>query len=129
MQIKITTIVFSVIIFLVVIELIRKERLTFKYALGWLIISLAGIFLALFENMLFGLGQVLGFELTSNFIFFMLFCIFILLSLVLTVFLCQQNSRIDSMAQHIGLLEYELHHLKEQMGEGENMGLSSEKEK
>ena len=46
---KILTILLSSIIFLLVIELVRKEKLTFKYAFGWLIVSFLAVFLALFD--------------------------------------------------------------------------------
>jgi hypothetical protein len=39
----------------------------------------------------------------------------VFLSLVLTVFLCQQNSRNDIMAQKIALLEFEIKQLKQKM--------------
>jgi hypothetical protein len=41
--------------------------------------------------------------------------VFVFLSLLLTVFLCQQNSRNDVMAQKIALLEFELNELKKKL--------------
>ena len=103
----------SIVIFLFVLDLVRRHKLTFKYALGWLFISAAGIFCVVFDQLLFACAAFLGFELPSNFIFFALFCVFVFLSLLLTVFLCQQNNRNDAMAQKIAILEFELKELKE----------------
>jgi hypothetical protein len=86
--------------------------LTFKYAVGWLLVAGGGIFFAVFYHLLYALAAWLGFELPSNFIFFALFCVFVFLSLLLTVFLCQQNIRNDLMAQKIALLEFEVKELK-----------------
>jgi hypothetical protein len=105
----------SVCIFLSVIDLVRRRRLTFKYAVGWLLVSAGAIFFAFFPRLLFACASWLGFELPSNFIFFALFCVFIFLSLLLTVFLCQQNSRNDVMAQKIALLEFEISELKKKL--------------
>ena len=102
----------SVVIFLCVVDLVRRHKLTFKYALGWLFVSAAAIFLAVFHQALFWCAAFLGFELPSNFIFFALMCVFVLLSLLLTVFLCQQNERNDAMAQKIAILEFEIKELK-----------------
>ena len=113
MNIHVVAIAVSVAIFLFVIELVRQRRLTFKYAVGWLMVSAGAIFFAVFYRLLFACASLLGFELPSNFIFFALFCVFILLSLLLTVFLCQQNNRNDVMAQKIALLEFELKRLSE----------------
>ncbi len=112
MPIKLLTIVLAVLLLLFVIELVRREKLTFKYAFGWILISIAAIFLAVFDNILTHLAKTLGFELASNFIFFTLLSIFIFLTLVMTIFLCQQNNRNDKMAQKIGALEFELDELK-----------------
>jgi hypothetical protein len=92
---------------------VRRRKLTFKYAVGWLFVSGGAIFFAVFYRLLFACAAWLGFELPSNFIFFFtLFCVFVFLSLLLTVFLCQQNNRNDVMAQKIALLEFELNELK-----------------
>jgi hypothetical protein len=112
--IKVIAVFLSLFIFFLVIELIRRERLTFKYAAGWLGITSLGVLLAIFDKIVFKIAQLLGFELTSNFIFFALLSIFVFLSLLMTVFLCQQNNRNDVMAQKIGILEHEIENLKKE---------------
>ena len=67
---------------------------------------------ALEPRWIFHLASHLGFEVPSNFIFFCLMGAFVFLSLLLTVFLCQQNRRNDRMAQKIALLERDLLDLK-----------------
>jgi hypothetical protein len=110
-------------VMLLVIELVRRERLTFKYAMGWLLTALAGMSGAVFDGILHGLSGAFGFELTSNFIFFVLLCGFIFLSLMLTVFLCQQNDRNDKMARRLALLEFEVQrHLEAKAGEAGSGG-------
>ena len=115
MNIHVVATVVSVAIFAFVIELVRRRRLTFKYAVAWLLVSGGAIFFAVFYKFLFACAAFLGFELPSNFIFFTLFCVFVTLSLLLTVFLCQQNIRNDLMAQKIALLEFELKELKKKI--------------
>ena len=112
MNIQVLAIVISVAIFLFVLDLVRRHRLTFKYALGWLSVSGAAVFFAVFKQGLFWCAAFLGFELPSNFIFFALLCAFVFLSLFLTVFLCQQNDRNDAMAQKIAILEFEINGIK-----------------
>ncbi len=115
MGIKLLSIVLSLGIFLFVMELVRRERLTFKYAMGWLMASALAVFFSVFHTFLFAISAFFGFELPSNFIFFALLCIFVLLGLLLTVFLCQQNNRNDRMAKKIGILEFELQELKKKV--------------
>ncbi len=112
MSLKTLTVILSLLMFLIVIELIRRERINFKYASGWMLVSILAIFLTVFDTFLFQAADFLGFELASNFIFFTLLSVFVFLSLLMTIFLCQQNERNDKMAQKIGMLELEVEQLK-----------------
>lgn len=113
MSAKILAVVLAASILVFVFELIRREKLTFKYAFGWILISASGLFFAVFDQWLYRLAAWLGFQVPSNFIFFVLLGAFVFLSLLLTIFLCQQNSHNDTISQKIGMLEFELEQLKE----------------
>lgn len=112
MGIKFFAISVSLLILLTTVDLVRRNRLTFKYAFGWMLLSVLAIFFEIFDELLFRLSTWFGFILPSNFIFFILLVLFVFLALFLTVFLCQQDSRNDHMAQRIGMLELELEELK-----------------
>jgi hypothetical protein len=99
-------------VFLSIVELARREKISFKYAMPWFVVSLVAIFFAVFDRWLLGIAFALGFELASNFVFFACLCGFVFLSLFLTIFVCQLNERNEKMAQMIGLLEYEIRKLK-----------------
>lgn len=103
----------AIVVIGVVLELVRRQRLTFKYAFGWLTAGLAALFFAVFDRCLFRLAYALGFQLPSNFVFFALLTILIFLSLLMTLFLCQQNARNDALAQKLALLELELDRLRQ----------------
>ena len=111
-MLKILTLTIAVIILWIVIELTRKEKLTFKYAFAWILVGLLAILGVVFDGGLFQIARWFGFQLPSNFIFFTLLTAFVFLSLMLTIFLSQQNNRNDKMAQKIAFLEYEIEELK-----------------
>lgn len=98
-----------------VIDLVRRERLTFKYAAGWILLAIGGMALVSFDHLIALLSRALGFALPSNFIFFCAVVGGVLMSLFLTLFLCQQNNHNDRMAQKIGLLENEINELKKKV--------------
>jgi hypothetical protein len=112
MTVKTFSLILSVCVLLSIMELARREKISFKYAMPWFILSLTAIFFAVFDKWLLRLAFALGFELASNFIFFTCLCGFVFLSLFLTIFVCQLNERNEKMAQLIGLLEYEIRKLK-----------------
>ena len=113
MEIRTVALFLSSGLLLFVVELVRREKLTFKYAFAWLFFTAVGVLAAAEPRWVFWLAARSGFELPSNFIFFGLMGIFIFLSLLLTVFLCQQNRRNDRMAQKIGLLGREIDEIRE----------------
>lgn len=115
MAIRLLALVISLGIFLSVLDLVRRRKLTFKYALAWLFVSGLAVFMAVFHKILFTMAAWFGFELPSNFIFFTLMCVFVCLSLLLTLFLCQQNERNNCMAQRIAMLEADIEQLKERL--------------
>lgn len=106
--------IFSFCVFCGIIELIRREKLRFHYALGWLLAAALAMIGALFPFIPFFMADLLGFELPSNFIFFAILSVLILMTLLMTIFLCRQDRRNDAMAQKIGLLEAEVNALKKQ---------------
>lgn len=117
----ITVVLFCLLVFFI-LDLIRREKLSFKYAFGWLCGCVLGITFAVFQNVLQKTSSALGFVLMSNFVFFV--CVFaaVFLGLLLTVFLYQQQRRGDIMAQRIALLQEELDALKSKMDTAERTG-------
>ncbi|MDP2654064.1 MAG: DUF2304 domain-containing protein [Candidatus Omnitrophota bacterium] len=116
MNARYLSIILSVLVLMFVFELVRREKLTFKYAMGWIFVLSLAVFCAVFDDLLYALSDRLGFALTSNFIFYVILGGFVFLSLLMTIFLCQQNGRNDAIAQKLGLLEEELRELKKKTG-------------
>ena len=126
MTVRLLVMGLSLLLFLVIIEFVRRERLTFKYAVGWLAVSFCGFLFSWHDRILSRISTVCGFELLSNFVFFSVLCAFVFLSLFLTILVCQQNGRNDRMAQRLGLLENLLKRLQE---EQKKMSLESREER
>lgn len=112
MNAKWVAVVFLLALLAMVIELVRREKLTFKYAIGWIAIALVGLALVAFDGMVSAISSALGFALPSNFIFFSCIVAGIFEALFLTIFLCQQNARNDHLVQKVTLLENELEEIK-----------------
>lgn len=112
MSVKTLSIGVALLLILFIVELIREEKMTFKYAFGWLILSLLGIVFVVCENLVWTLTRFFGFQLASNFIFFTMLCGFVFLCLIMTIFLCQQNKRNDTIAQKLCLMQREIEDLR-----------------
>ena len=99
-------------LFVLILDLIRREKLTFKYAFGWMAAVLAGLAMVLADRLFERAASLLGFELLSNFVFFCCIGVAVFLGLLLTVFLCQQSQRNECMAKKIAMLEAEIKNTK-----------------
>ena len=104
---KIVAILVSVVILFAVIDLIRRQKMTFKYSFGWLSVCFVVLFFAINDQFLKKIARFFGFALPSNFIFFLLLVFVIYLTLILTVYTNEQNTRVESLAQAIAILEHQ----------------------
>jgi len=111
MSAKYIAVIVLIAIFGLILDLIRREKLTFKYAFGWMLAVLTGLIIALADQAFEGVALFFGFELLSNFIFFCCAGVAVILGLLLTVLLCQQSQRNECMAKKIAWLEQELEQL------------------
>ncbi len=105
-------VVFSLVLLLVTIQLIRTHRLREEYSLVWLGASLAIFALAVIDPLVGLLARVFAVTYAPTLIlaFGVLFCVVILLSQTVTISF--QANRIRDLAQTIGILEWRLRQIE-----------------
>ena len=109
---KIFALIMACVILFLVIDLIRRQKMTFKYALTWLTASGCVLFFTVQDHWLNRLAQWAGFTLPSNFIFFLLLIFVIFFSLLLTIHINEQNSKSEALAQAMAKLDHRLKKLE-----------------
>ncbi len=111
---KLIAVTFSLILFAVILQLIRKHKLREEYALIWFAVSLAILLLSLFDRILNELAALVAvvYAPTLILVFGILFCLVLLLAQ--TVMLSTQANRLRDLAQSVGLLEWRLRQLESQ---------------
>ena len=94
----------STIIFLVMVSLLRSRKLREKYAMLWILVSVAVVTLALVPQLLSWLAGALGFQVPSN----LLLKLAILLLLGVTLHLSLEISRLEDetrvLAENVAIL-------------------------
>jgi len=116
---KIFALIMASLILVSVLNQIRRQKMTFKYALAWLVSSSLVLIFTVQDSWLKGLAQWAGFTLPSNFIFFLLLIFVIFFSLLLTIHINEQNSRSESLAQTIAKLDYRLKKIEQEKSQKE----------
>ena len=108
MHVKTFSILITLMILGLVVDLIRRQKMTFKYAVTWFGGCLAALIFAVNDTLLIKISHWAGFALPSNFIFFLLLVFVMYLSLLLTIYINEQNSRTESLAQAIAALQHRI---------------------
>jgi hypothetical protein len=117
MQAKTFAILIAVIILCFIIDLIRRQKMTFKYSLFWLSAALFTVIAAIFDQVLWSVASFAGFKLVSNFIFFLFLAFISAVCLFLTVYINEQNTRTENLAQTVGILDHQLKDLQKKVEE------------
>ena len=95
----------AVFFILVVLYILKKGRMPMKYAIVWLIPSLAIIVLAVVPTVFIDLAQLFGFQTISNLIIGFFFVLLFFIIMALTVIIAGLTTKVNLLIQEISLLK------------------------
>jgi hypothetical protein len=104
-RIQIVSIVFAVLVFGAVFELVRRRYLRERYALLWLGAALVLLVLAVWQGLLATLAHAVGIYYPPNAFFVVAFAFLLLLLLHFSAVVSRQADQTRVLAQRIALLE------------------------
>lgn len=97
----------TVIMFIFMIKLIKKETLQLKYSLLWIIIGVMMIILSIFPCILEYISKVLGIVTPTNTLFLIGLIFELMIVFSLTVALSKSSERVKNLSQEIALIRKE----------------------
>ena len=115
-------------IFLFVLDLVRRRRLSERYAIVWMIAALALLILSIWTGGLDAIADLMGIQEPANAIFIIAFAVVFLLLLNFSVVSSRLGEESKVLAQEVARLEQELRHERSLRG-GEGNGFSGRAEK
>lgn len=92
---------------------IKKNAIDIKYALIWFVVGAILLVFDLFPGLLSFVTKEMGIELPVNMLFFMGFCLSILIIFMLSVYISKLMEQVKKLTQEIALI-------KEKMNKDEN---------
>lgn len=104
-RIQIVAIFAAAVLFLGVLELVRQRRLLERYALGWMFVAVVLLVLAVWNQALTKIADVVGISTPSNALFFVAVGAIILLLLHFSVAVSRLQDQAKVLAQRLALLE------------------------
>ncbi len=91
---------------------VLRKKLDYKSAFSWISIIFILVLLCLFDKILIPIKNFLGFEVTSNMIFFLGFIFLSVLVLSLSAKVNKQNEKIVKLTQELAILKRDNNHEK-----------------
>ena len=104
-NLQIVSCLFLLTIVSIIIYILRKGKITIKYALIWLTAAFILLLFLIFPNLFILLTNILGFSIGSNMIFAGLIAMLMFINIVLTVIVSGQNNKIRLLIQEVSLLK------------------------
>lgn len=108
MVLKIIAVLACLTFMVLVCMQVSKGRLLLRYSLLWLTLALVTIVVSLFPDPVFAIARLVGFDVPSNFLFFMALFFLLAICLSLSVVVSKQAMRMKNLVQNQALLEKRL---------------------
>ncbi|MCL2384008.1 MAG: DUF2304 domain-containing protein [Oscillospiraceae bacterium] len=107
-RLQLPMIIISILFIILVVEIVRKDRISVKYSLVWIFSGAVMLVVSLFPNRFLGVARYFGFEVLSNMLFFVGIGLLMLISISLTVIVSGQKKKIQVLIQEVSLLKEKL---------------------
>ncbi len=98
-----------------ILYLLKKQKLTIRYAIIWLFSAFAFIVFAIVPYTVFVLRDILRMEMPVNVVFVIVFCFVLLLLLSLSSVISSFSDKMKQMAQKQALLEKRVRELEQEL--------------
>ena len=110
--INLVILIFSLLLLIFVVDLVRRKHLREKYSLIWIFVVLVMVVLAGWKNALIDLANFFHVYYPPSLAFLISILFLILLTLALSVIVSHQTTRIIRLIQEIGLLDERIRKLE-----------------
>ena len=108
LNLKILSILFSLIIIFIVLYFVRKNKIIVKYSFIWLFSGSFLLILILFPRILNFLTNLIGIQVASNMIFSLILALLIFITISLTIIVSSQTKKIRLLIQELSMLKSEI---------------------
>jgi hypothetical protein len=112
-RIQLVSILGSVLLLVIVLEMVRRRRLMERYALLWLLSAIVLLGLAAWRNGLVHISKAIGIIYPPNALFFVAFAFVLLLLLHFSAAVSRLSDQTKVLAQRLALLEERVRHGEE----------------
>lgn len=114
---KIVSFIAAMIIFVVIVELVRRKKLMEEFSWIWLLAGVTIVIVAIWEDLLSMITRITGIVAPTSVVFFFGIFFLILINLQVSIKLSKNRDEIKNIVQKISLYEHELETTKLELNE------------
>ena len=104
-SLRIAVILVAIILILITLMSVKKERMPVKYSLIWLFSGFIILFVGLVPSTITIISNLLGFENMSNMVIGLFIFVLLLITMALTIIVSKQKKIITLLIQEISILK------------------------
>lgn len=104
-KIKVAAVVALLLVVVIITHFVKKNRITVKYAIIWYIALLVLILFSIFPELLGWLTNLVGMQLSSNFLFVLLIAFLFFICISLTIIVSEQKEQIRKLIQEVSIIK------------------------
>ncbi len=101
-------IIVNILFILFIYRSIKRNKISLKYSLFWIVSSIIMIFCALTPKLQQQIAHFIGIQTASNMIFLFLIGILLIISFILTVIVSKHKEKITLLVEEIGILKEQI---------------------
>lgn len=109
MTLRISLVIFAIILTVITTVVLRKGRIPIKYSLLWYFCAFVILLVAIIPFALDFVADLLGFATISNLIIGILITLLLFLTMSLTIITSGQKKKITLLIQEVSMLKNEVH--------------------
>ena len=126
-RIQLIAVAVTILIFLLILELVRRRRLVERYALLWMVAALGLVVLAVWRDLLDVAADLIGVAYPPNALFLVAFAVAFILLLHFSVATSRLSEETKILAQEVARLDEELRAARDSKSNG-NLAETQERE-
>ena len=116
-EFRLFAVLIAALVFIVVVEMLRRRKLREKYAAMWLVVSLGVVALGVIPGLATTLSDLIGFQLAANFVLASAAFVLLFVVLQLSSEVGHLEEEVRTTVEEIALLRCDLENVRAQLEE------------
>ena len=104
-KLKLIAVIALLIVILIITHFVKNNKITVRYSIIWYLSLVVLIIFSIFPEILGWLASLIGFEISSNFLFVLLIAFLFFICISLTIIVSEQKEQIRKLIQEVSIIK------------------------